>query len=56
MIKILEPLSNEERLSLGLFSLEKRKLRGDLITLCKHLKCGSLVNGGRLFSVESISR
>ena len=50
MMKGLEHLFYEERLSdLGLFSLEKR-LRGDLINVCKYLKCGSRGDTANLFS------
>ena len=51
MIRGLEHLSNKKRLrELGLFSLEKRKLQGDLIEAFQYLKGAYKQEGERLFT------
>jgi len=51
MIRGLEHLSYEERLrQLGLFSLEKRSLRGDLIAVFQYLKVAYKKTGEGLFT------
>ena len=56
-MKGLEGKTYKERLrSLGLFSLEKRRLRSDLITVYSFLKGGSGEGGADLLSLVTSNR
>ncbi|KFQ49228.1 hypothetical protein N334_04388, partial [Pelecanus crispus] len=57
MIRGLEHLSYEDRLrGLGLFSLEKRRLRGDLIATFQYLKGAYRKDGEKLFNKACCDR
>jgi len=57
MTKDMEYLLYEERLrDLGLSSLGKRRLQRGLINVSEYLKCGSNMDGARLFSVCAVRR
>jgi len=57
MIEGLEHLSCEDRLrKMGLFSLEKRRLRGDLIAAFQYLKGAYGEDGDNLFGKACCDR
>ena len=57
IIKELEHMTYEERLrDLGLFTLQKRRVRGDLIAAFNFLKGGSKEDGERLVSAVTNGR
>ena len=57
MIRGLEHLSCEERLrELGLFSMEKRRLQGDLIVAFQYLKGAYRKDGDNLFNKACCDR
>jgi len=57
LVETLEGMSCEERLrTLGLSSLEKRRLRGNLIALYSFLRMGREEVGAEVFSLGSSNR
>jgi len=57
MIQEMEHLSYEERLrELGLFSLEKSRLQGDLVAAFQYLKGAYKKDGDRIFSRACCNR
>jgi len=57
LVKGLEGMSYKEQLrTLGLCSLEKRRLRGDLFALCSFLRRGRGEGGAELFSLVPSDR
>jgi len=57
MMSGLEHFSYEERLrELGLFSLKKRRLGGNLVKVYKYLKGGCQEDGARIFSMVPSNR